>query len=393
MDKAKKDESIIIIRKAKAVRIVYWVFQILTFATLLASLIIYLIKKDGRETTFNQIFMCVITLLTLNIPLLLERKFKIFIPNYISIVLYFMLFFHFVLGEVYRAYDNIVLFDKILHTTSGVIIAFVSFSIVSILNNMQKTHIKLSPFFIVLFTFCFTMTSEYLWEIFEYLMDSVFNSNMQRWQDGLILAEGAELPRATASGMYVLSNPRGSGLLDTMGDMMVNIFGALAVCIYAYVGMKLKPNWFTSRTILTKSDIISLQADKNIKIDKSYYEAVGSHEKKRETADKVSAESAAMLATIPNEEELILQGTELPDTSECMPAENACRENNEKRENALDGKPYAAEYEKENSVSFKSSNLITENKSIGAEIKQDSAEKKKKDEAAIPSVELEPRDV
>lgn len=321
-DKVKSNDNVVIIKKAKAVRIIYWIFQVLTFATLVASLIIYLVQREGRETTFNQIFMCLITLLTLNIPLLLERKFKIFIPSYISIVLYFMLFFHFVLGEVYRAYDHLILFDKILHTTSGVIIAFVSFSIVSILNNMQKTKIKLSPFFIVLFTFCFTMTSEYLWEIFEYLMDTIFSSNMQRWQDGLILAEGAEIPKATASGMFVFSDPRGSGLIDTMADMMVNILGALAVCIYAYVGMKLKPNWFTSRTILTKSDIAALENNSNVKIDKSYYHSVGSKVKENnaDAGDENNADSENSAEISDSEREDVTMGDEL--------CENALQEPN-----------------------------------------------------------------
>ena len=264
-------ENTIVIRKAKAVIVLYWIFQALTLATLLASVIMYVIRREGLETTLNQIFMCVMTLLTLNIPLLLERRFKVFIPNYITIVLYFMLFFHFVLGEVYRAYDHLVLFDKILHTTSGVIIAFASFSVVSILNNMFKSKFKLSPFFVVLFTFCFTMTSEYLWEIVEYTVDTLTNANLQRWQDGIL----GEIPKATETGEFIINSARGSGLNDTMGDMIVNIFGALGVCIYAYIGMKVKPDWFTTKTILTKSDIIKLKENPNIKIDSSYYKAVG----------------------------------------------------------------------------------------------------------------------
>lgn len=269
-DTVSKDTTIVI-RKAKAVKVIYWIFQALTLATLLASIVMYFVRHIGLETTLNQIFMCVMTLLTLNIPLLLERRFKVFIPNYITIVLYFLLFFHFVLGEVYRAYDHLLLFDKILHTTSGVIIAFASFSVVSILNNMFKSKFKLSPFFVVLFTFCFTMTSEYLWEIVEYTVDTLTNANMQRWQDSII----GEIPKATATGEFIISSARGSGLNDTMGDMIVNVLGALGVCIYAYIGMKIKPDWFTTKTILTKSDILELKDKPHVKIDSSYYKAVG----------------------------------------------------------------------------------------------------------------------
>ncbi len=136
---------------------------------------------------------------------------------------------------------------------------------------MFKSKFKLSPFFVVLFTFCFTMTSEYLWEIVEYTVDTLTNANMQRWQDGIL----GEIPKATETGEFIINSARGSGLNDTMGDMIVNIFGALGVCIYAYIGMKVKPDWFTTKTILTKSDIIKLKENPNIKIDSSYYKAVG----------------------------------------------------------------------------------------------------------------------
>lgn len=282
-------DTTIVIRKAKAVKVLYWIFQALTLATLLASVVMYFVRREGLETTLNQIFMCVMTLLTLNIPLLLERRFKVFIPNYITIVLYFLLFFHFVLGEVYRAYDHLILFDKILHTTSGVIIAFASFSVVSILNNMFKAQFKLSPFFVVLFTFCFTMTSESLWEIVEYTVDTLTNANMQRWQDSII----GEIPNATATGEFIMNSARGNGLNDTMGDMIVNVFGALGVCIYAYIGMKIKPDWFTTKTILTKSDILKLKDNPRVKIDSSYYKAVGVKESEYFSAADASESATA----------------------------------------------------------------------------------------------------
>lgn len=277
-------EKPILLRKSLTAKILYWTFQGLTLGTMIASLVLFFVHEEqGKETTFNQVFMCIFALVALNLPLLLERKLKLYIPNYITIVLYCMIFFHFVLGEVYRAYDSVKIFDKVLHTTSGVIISLISFSIISILNSMQRTNIKLSPFFIVLFTFCFTMTSEYLWEIFEYLMDTLFGSNMQRWQDSLVLAEGVGIPPATAEGTFIINGPRGNGLLDTMGDMTVNIFGCLGVCIYAYIGMKLKPDWFTARVMLTKKDIDALEKEGAVVVDERLAENLSREEHKTDT--------------------------------------------------------------------------------------------------------------
>ena len=235
-------------------KILYYLLQVLTLMTAIASLVMYIVKREGLETTANQIFMCVMALICINIPAFLEKKFKFYIPNYISIILYVFIFAHYVLGEVLRVYDHSIVFDKILHTTSGVIMSFIGFSFIFMLNKINPEKMKLSPFFIVLFTFCFTMTTEYVWELFEYSADRLFDLNMQRWQDGIT--------ETLENGSVISSVPYGSGLKDTMGDMTVNILGCLGVCVYALIGMKLKPDWFDGKLILTDHQIDALAAQK-----------------------------------------------------------------------------------------------------------------------------------
>lgn len=235
-------------------KILYYLLQVLTLMTAIASLVMYIVKREGLETTANQIFMCVMALICINIPAFLEKKFKFYIPNYISIILYVFIFAHYVLGEVLRVYDHSIVFDKILHTTSGVIMSFIGFSFIFMLNKINPEKMKLSPFFIVLFTFCFTMTTEYVWELFEYSADRLLDLNMQRWQDGIT--------ETLENGSVISSVPYGSGLKDTMGDMTVNILGCLGVCVYALVGMKLKPDWFDGKLILTDHQIDALAAQK-----------------------------------------------------------------------------------------------------------------------------------
>lgn len=235
-------------------KILYYLLQVLTLMTAIASLVMYIVKREDLETTANQIFMCVMALICINIPAFLEKKFKFYIPNYISIILYVFIFAHYVLGEVLRVYDHSIVFDKILHTTSGVIMSFIGFSFIFMLNKINPEKMKLSPFFIVLFTFCFTMTTEYVWELFEYSADRLLDLNMQRWQDGIT--------ETLENGSVISSVPYGSGLKDTMGDMAVNILGCLGVCVYALVGMKLKPDWFDGKLILTDHQIDALAAQK-----------------------------------------------------------------------------------------------------------------------------------
>ena len=198
----------------------------------------------GLDTTVFQLMQCVMALVIFNVPLFISRKFKCYIPNFITILLYIFIFMHFILGEIYRAYDHILLYDKFLHTSSGMVFCLLSLSIVWLFNNSEDGKVKLSPFFVVLFTFCFTLTLEYLWEIVEYGCDRLIGLNMQRWQDSIV----ETLP----NGDTVHSVPWGNAIADTMGDMIVNVVGSFVMCVIIYVSMKKKPDWFKGKVIMTE---------------------------------------------------------------------------------------------------------------------------------------------
>lgn len=264
-------------KKGRRTLILNYILQALTLLTAIASLIVFFVDDSrGLDITINHIFQCVGALVVLNIPMIISKKFRCYIPNFITITLYIFAFAHFVLGEIYRAYDHVFLYDKILHTTGGVIFAILSFSVIWLLNNSESKKIKLSPFFIVLFTFCFTMTVEYVWELVEFGADRLFGANMQRWQDGI-----TQLP----DGSYVTSPAYGSGLKDTMTDMIVNVIGCLVVCIVAYIGMRRKPNWFENKVILTEKQFRSIVIEKQSEtIVEDPQKAEGNENKQEETS-------------------------------------------------------------------------------------------------------------
>ena len=141
------------------------------------------------------------------------------------------------------------------HTTGGAIIAFIGFSVVLSFTRLESRKVKLSPFFLVVFAFCFSLSIEYIWELVEYAVDSITYrvagfagaANMQRWKDGVEWSE--EL------GAYVAVNVRGSGLKDSMTDMIVNIAGALVVCGAALVGLRLRPDWFEGKRLISYKKI------------------------------------------------------------------------------------------------------------------------------------------
>ena len=239
-------------RRGRRALILNLILQGLTLLTAVASLILYFTSDEhGLDVTVNHIFQCAAAIIIFNVPPLIARKFRCYIPNFITITLYVFTFAHFVLGEIFRAYDHIFLYDKILHMTGGVIFALLSFSVVWLMNHSSDGHVKLSPFFIVLFTFCFALAVEYVWELIEFAADRLFGANMQRWQDSIIqgaqIVVDGEVVEGTAHNI-----PYGNGLRDSMEDMIVNVVGCLVVCVFAYIGMKKKPNWFENKVILTE---------------------------------------------------------------------------------------------------------------------------------------------
>jgi len=94
----------------------------------------------------------------------------------------FLLLFIFsttILGEINNFYGSIPYCDKMLHTINGFIAAGVGFALIDLLNQNTKS-VNLSPIFVAIVSFCFSMTIGIIWEFFEYSADKYFNTDMQK---------------------------------------------------------------------------------------------------------------------------------------------------------------------------------------------------------------------
>ena len=88
-----------------------------------------------------------------------------------------------------------------------------------------------SPLLAALFAFSFAVTLGVMWEIFEFIMDSLRQMNMQRWMfmpipDSGTWANAVEL--------------RGAGLIDTMKDLIVGTTSGLIAAVIGYCYLKRK---------------------------------------------------------------------------------------------------------------------------------------------------------
>ena len=142
-----------------------------------------------------------------------------------------------------------------MHTLNGFLCAAIGFSLIDILNNSDKFHIKLSPVFVALVAFCFSMTIGVLWEFFEFGADYLFKYDMQKDRvvqtistvtlepDGRnkpIIVEGINktIIYSTKDGQNLETVINGGyldiGIIDTMKDLLVNFIGAVVFSTIEY---------------------------------------------------------------------------------------------------------------------------------------------------------------
>lgn len=173
-----------------------------------------------RSDYILMLLQCLLGLLVLGLPRLLERKWSFEIPNYMTTLYFVFLYCAIYLGEVHNFYYLIPHWDDILHAFSGAMLGALGFSLVSILNDSEKTKVSLSPLFVALFSFCFALSAGAVWEIYEFVGDGLFGLNMQKFR----LADG-----------YVLSGH--AALSDTMYDIIIDALSSLIVSVIGYLSL------------------------------------------------------------------------------------------------------------------------------------------------------------
>lgn len=154
---------------------------------------------------FNAFLIVGIILVTL-IPLILHRQYQLRIPAEFQILAIIFVFASLFLGEIYRYYEKIWWWDMALHASSGLLMGIFGFLLVYVLNENDHVEIVLTPRFVALFAFLFAVAVGALWEILEFTVDSLFDTNMQK---------------------PMLDDP--SGLTDTMWDLILDTLGALTI--------------------------------------------------------------------------------------------------------------------------------------------------------------------
>lgn len=172
------------------------------------------------------LIQCLLGMIALALPTVISHKWKLEIPSSIYILYVLFLYCSVFLGEVRSFYYQVPHWDTYLHVFSGAMIGALGFSVVKLLNEEDRIHIKLSPLFVAVFAFCFSVALGAIWEIYEYTVDGIMGLNMQKF----ITAEGEVLAGRAA-------------LADTMKDIIVDTLGALVISVIGYISLKYEKGW------------------------------------------------------------------------------------------------------------------------------------------------------
>ncbi len=219
--------------------------------SILRAMVIAIMIRCFFTRNFESMALCGVSLILFLMPALLETKLKIEIPTLFEIIIYLFIFSAEILGEINHFYVRITFWDTMLHTLNGFLCAVVGFSLIDILNRKSE-NIDLSPLYLSIVAFCFSMTVGVVWEFFEFSMDFFFNLDMQKdfivQQFGSVTLDPNQMGTPilvkditdtlihTASGetFEITGGYLDIGILDTMKDLLVNFVGAIVFSIIGY---------------------------------------------------------------------------------------------------------------------------------------------------------------
>ena len=231
------------LREHRSSFIVYFTLRILVIVVMILQLL---------NRNYENVFLCALTLVLLIMPSLVQITFKVELPTTLEIIILIFIFAAEILGEISEFYLVFPFWDSVLHTLNGFLAAAIGFSMVDLLNRSEKIMFNLSPLFMAIVAFCFSMTIGVVWEFFEFMMDQVIGYDMQK--DTIIhTIRSVTLDPAGRNVPYVINNITETavngkelelggyldiGLIDTMQDLIVNFIGAFIFSVIGFFYVK-----------------------------------------------------------------------------------------------------------------------------------------------------------
>ena len=226
-----------------------------TVYVLLSIAILSVIVRSAFLGRWENVFTGVLASVLLLIPPVIERSFHVELPTTLEILTYVFVFCAEILGEIGNFYVHFPFWDTMLHTFNGFMFAAFGFCLVDIFNKTKRFRFELSPIFLTLVAFCFSMTIGVLWEFFEFGADMLLHTDMQK-DTFQTMINSVSLPNdlgekvthikdiatttivTTGGEVITVQGYLDIGLADTVKDLFVNLIGAIVFSVIGFFYVK-----------------------------------------------------------------------------------------------------------------------------------------------------------
>lgn len=239
------------IKEHKSAFAVYVVLRVLIIAVAVMSTL---------SGNYQNVLLCILSLVLFTLPTFVKKSFSINFPETLEIIIYLFIFAAEILGEISAFYQKVPFWDSMLHTVTGFLAAAIGFALMDVLNRNDKFKFSMSPVYMAVVAFCFSMTVGTLWEFFEFGMDHFFHLDMQKdfivttvastqlgeaMQNEVVsIADIVSTSVMTADGTvynlsdYGICGYLDIGIIDTMKDLFVNFIGAVVFSVIGFFYIK-----------------------------------------------------------------------------------------------------------------------------------------------------------
>ena len=229
-------------REHKKTFIVYWVLRIFVLLIMIRSIFLQ---------SYENVALCLLTLVLFYVPSIIKKTLRIELPSTLEIIVLLFIFSAEILGEIECFYVRLNGWDTMMHTINGFLCAAIGFSLVEILNREKNVKVNMSPLFMAVVAFCFSMTIGVLCVFVEFGSDKLLHSDIQK---DTVIHEiysvsldptNSNIPIAlkditdvTVNGQSLeLGGYLDIGLRDTMKDLGVNFIGAVVFSVMGFFYM------------------------------------------------------------------------------------------------------------------------------------------------------------
>ena len=186
-------------------RSTFLVYSVLRIAVIVTMVLQFLNRN------YENVFLCLLTLLLLVLPGFLQMTFRIELPKVLEIIILVFIFSAEILGEINEFYLKFPYWDTVLHTMNGFLAAAIGFSLVDLLNRNKKVGMSLSP-----------------------IRSVALNTEGHN-----VTVNISGITETAVNGQVLpIDGYLDVGLFDTMEDLLVNFIGAVVFSVIGYFYIK-----------------------------------------------------------------------------------------------------------------------------------------------------------